>query len=68
MELANTVIALEKSIYELSITKGSREDILTNMTEIAVIKRQIIATKTDCRDNLINTILSEEQWSVLASE
>ena len=68
MELANNVIALEKNIYELSMNKGSREDILANVEEIAVIKRQIIATKTDCRDNLINTILSEEQWEKLSSK
>lgn len=68
MELANNVIALKKSIYELSMRKESREEIFANVEEIAVIKRQIIATKTDCRDNLINTILSEEQWKKLSSK
>jgi len=68
MELSNNVIALEKSIYELSMNKGAREDILANVAEIVVIKRQIIATKTDCRDNLINTILSEEQWEKISSK
>jgi len=68
MELANTVIALEKNIYELSMNKEPREEILSNINEIAIIKRQIIATKTDCRDNLINNILSKEQWKALSSK
>jgi len=68
MEMANKVIAYEKNIYKLSMNKAPREDILNNITEIANIKRQIISTKTDCRDNLISNIVSEEQWKELSSK
>ena len=68
MEMAAEVNSLEKEAYELSINKAPREDILKNITEIAEIKRKIILTKTDCRDNLINNILSEEQWKELSSK
>lgn len=67
MEMAGKVNSLEIESYELSINKAPREDILKNIAEIADIKRQIILTKTDCRDNLINNILSEEQWKTLSS-
>jgi len=68
MDMAAEVNSLEKEAYELSINKAPREDILKNITEIAEIKRKIILTKTDCRDNLINNILSEEQWKELSSK
>jgi len=67
MEMAGEVNSFEKEAYELSISKAPREDILKNITEIAAIKRKIILTKTDCRDNLINNILSKEQWKELSS-
>ncbi len=68
MELAKEVNTLEKNVYELSMYKEAKENILKKVNEIANIKKQIVITKTDCRDNLINTILSEDQWKVLSSK
>jgi len=68
MELAEKVNMLEKNVYELSMNKESKENILKKVDEIADIKKQIVITKTDCRDNLINNILSEDQWKILSSK
>ena len=68
MDMAAEVNSLENEAYDLSINKAPREDILKKITEIAVIKRKIVLTKTDCRDNLINNILTEVQWKVLSSK
>jgi len=68
MDMAAEVNSLEKEAYELSINKAPREDIIKKITEITVIKRKIVLTKTDCRDNLINNILTEEQWKTLSSK
>ncbi len=68
MELAERVNALEMNVYKLSMDKETKENILKKVNEITDIKKQIVITKTDCRDNLINTILSEDQWKILASK
>ena len=68
MKLAEKVNTLEKEVYELSMNKETTENILKKVVEIADIKKQIVITKTDCRDNLINNILSEDQWKVLSSK
>jgi len=68
MELAGAVNTLENDVYNLSINKELKEAILQKVTEIAALKRQIVLTKTDCRDNLINNILSKEQWKALSSK
>ena len=68
MELAQKVNTLEKNVYELSMNKETKENILKKITEIANLKKQIVITKTDCRDNLINNILSEDQWKILLSK
>ena len=68
MELAKKVNTLEMNVYELSMNKESKENILKKVNEIADIKKEILITKTDCRDNLINTILTEDQWKKLSSK
>ena len=68
MELAKKVNTLEMNVYELSMNKESIENILKKVNEIADIKKEILITKTDCRDNLINTILTEDQWKKLSSK
>jgi len=68
MELAAKVNTLEKEVYELSMNKETSENILKKVNEIANVKKQIVITKTDCRDNLKNNILSKEQWEVLSSK
>jgi len=68
MELAAKVNTLEKEVYELSMNKEIDENILKKVNEIANVKKQIVITKTDCRDNLKNNILSKDQWEVLSSK
>ena len=68
MELAGTVDSLENDVYDLSLNNEPREIILQKVAEIASVKRQIVITKTDCRDNLISNILSKEQWKELSSK
>lgn len=68
MELAGRVNKLENDAYDLSINNESREVILQKVAEITALKKQIVITKTDCRDNLISNILSEEQWKDLSSK
>ncbi len=68
MELAAKVNTLEKNVYELSILKESKENILKKIIEIAEVKKQIVTTKTDCRDHLIQNILTEDQWKILSSK
>ncbi len=68
MELAGKVNTLEKEVYLLSMQKESKANILKKVAEIADIKKQIVITKTDCRDNLISNILTEDQWEILAKK
>ncbi len=68
MELAAKVNTLEKEVYELSMNRETSENILKKVNEIANVKKQIVITKTDCRDNLKNNILSKNQWEVLSSK
>lgn len=68
MKLAAIVNTLEKEVYELSMNKETSENILKKVNEIANVKKQIVITKTDCRDNLKNNILSKDQWEVLSSK
>jgi len=68
MELAAKVNSLEKNVYELSIQKESKENILKKVKEIAEIKKQIVTSKIDCRDNLIHNILTEDQWKIVSSK
>ena len=67
MKLAAKVNTHEKEVYELSMNKETDENILIKVNEIADVKKQIVITKTDCRDNLKNNILSNDQWKVLSS-
>ncbi|NOQ92867.1 MAG: hypothetical protein GQ552_09165 [Flavobacteriaceae bacterium] len=68
MKLAAKVNTLEKEVYELSMNKETSKNILKKVNEIADVKKQIVITKTDCRDNLKNNILSKGQWEVLSSK
>jgi len=68
MELAAKVNTLEKNVYELSILKESKENILKKVIEIAEVKKLIVTIKTDCRDHLIHNILTEDQWKILSSK
>ena len=67
-KLLRSVNALEKDIYDISLLKESKSNMLAKVDEINELKRQILTLKTDCRDNLINSVLSEDQWAILASK
>jgi len=68
IDLAKKVNAIEKTLYELSMKKESKESLLNNFKQIGDLKEQIVSIKTTCRDNLINNVLTEDQWKTLVSK
>lgn len=67
MEMANKVISLEKEIYQASLEKKPREEILEEIDETAKLRNDIVFTKTECRDMVVKT-LEPAQWSILVEK
>lgn len=64
MEMANSIIALEKEIYKASLEKKTEGEILEKIDEIAKLRNDIVTTKTESRNILVNT-LEAKQWTNL---
>ena len=64
MEMANQIIDLEREIYNGSLHKEQKEDLLSGVVRINELRTEIVRTKTNCRDMLMHT-LDEGQWQIL---
>ena len=64
MEMANQIIDLERQIYTGSLQKEQKEDLQKKVVQINQIRAEIVETKTNCRDMLMDT-LDEGQWQIL---
>lgn len=64
MQMADEVMTLEKDIYNKSLKNTSKEQIYKNFQQINKIRSQIVETKTQCR-NLVMETLSDGQWAAL---
>ena len=64
MEMANQILDLERQIYTGSLQKEQKEDLQKKVVQINHIRAEIVETKTNCRDMLMNT-LDDGQWQIL---
>ncbi|MGB5507343.1 hypothetical protein [Robiginitalea sp.] len=64
MEMANQIIDLEREIYTGSLQKEQKEDLLKKVVQINQVRTEIVKTKTNCRDMLMDA-LDEGQWQIL---
>ena len=64
MEMANQIIDLEREIYIGSLHKEPKEDLLKKVVQINQVRTEIVKTKTNCRDMLMDT-LDDGQWQIL---
>ena len=63
MEMANQIIDLEREIYTV-LQKEQKEDLLKKVVQINQARTEIVKTKTNCRDMLMDA-LDEGQWQIL---
>jgi hypothetical protein len=64
MDMANQIIELEREIYTGSLQKEQKGDLQKKVAQINELRTQIIKTKTNCRDMLMDT-LDDGQWQIL---
>ncbi len=64
MEMANQIIDLEREIYTGSLHKEPKEDLLKKVVQINQVRTEIVRTKTNCRDMLMD-FLDDGQWQIL---
>jgi hypothetical protein len=64
MEMANQIIDLEREIYTGSLHREQKEDLLKKVAQINQVRTEIVRTKTNCRDMLMDT-LDDGQWQTL---
>jgi hypothetical protein len=64
MEMANQIIDLEREIYTGSLHREQKEDLLKKVAQINRVRTEIVRTKTNCRDMLMDT-LDDGQWQTL---
>ena len=64
MEMANQIMDLEREIYTGSLHKEPKEDLLKKIEQINQLRTEIVQTKTNCRDMLMDS-LDDGQWQIL---
>jgi len=58
------IVELEGNIASASMKGDSKKALMSQFTEMSVLRMKLATLKTACRDN-VRTILSESQWSQL---
>lgn len=64
MEMANQVIHLEKEIYQNSLQREPKDNMVFKIQRIEELRAKIVETKTSCR-NMVAKTLSQDQWKNL---